>query len=81
MTHATMSTISAASLLGRLVDLDVLDDQVARIEAFGIRIGFGIFEQAQEKLGRFDWPTCARDTELFSCIESECQHSISSFLK
>lgn len=50
-THATMSTIGATALLGRLVDLYVLDDQIARVEAFGVRVGFGVFEQAQEKLG------------------------------
>lgn len=66
-TYATMGTIGATALLGRLVDLDVLDDQVARVEAFGVRVGLGVFEQTQEELSRFDGPTCARDTELLSC--------------
>lgn len=63
-----MGTIGATALLGRLVDLDVLDDQVARVEAFGVRVGLGVFQQAQEELGRLDRPTCARDTELLSCM-------------
>ena len=45
-THATMCTIGATALLGRLIDLDVLHDQVARVEAFRVRVGFGISEQA-----------------------------------
>ena len=31
-----MSTVGATALLGRLVHLDVLDDQVAGVEAFGV---------------------------------------------
>lgn len=33
-----MSTIGTTTLLGCLVDLDVLDDQVAGIEAFGVGV-------------------------------------------
>lgn len=33
-----MSTVGATALLGCLVDLDVLDDQVAGVEAFGVGV-------------------------------------------
>ena len=33
-----MSTVCTAALLGCLVDLDVLDDQVAGVEAFGVGV-------------------------------------------
>lgn len=33
-----MGTISTTTLLRRLIDLDVLDDQVARVEAFGVGV-------------------------------------------
>ena len=35
-TYTTMGTVGATALLGCLVHLDVLDDQVARVEAFGV---------------------------------------------
>ena len=63
-----MSTICPAALLGRLVDLDVLDDEVARIEALGVRVGFGVFQQREEVLGGLDGPAGARDAELFACL-------------
>ena len=31
-----MGTVGTAALFGRLVHLDVLDDQVAGVEAFGV---------------------------------------------
>ena len=37
-TYTTMSTVGTTALLGCLVDLDVLDDQVAGIEAFGVGV-------------------------------------------
>lgn len=54
-----MCTICPAALLGRLVDLDVLDDQVSCVEAFGVGICFCIFEEANEEFGRFNWPASA----------------------
>lgn len=66
-TYTTMSAISAPSLLGGLVHLDVLDDQVARIETLGIGVGFGVLEEAEEELGGFDGPAGFGDAELFAC--------------
>ena len=62
-----MGTICSATLLRRLVDLDVLDDQVASIESFGVGVRFGIFEKSEEVLGGFDRPASARNTKLLSC--------------
>lgn len=64
-----MSTIRTATLLGRLVDLDVLDDQVAGVEAFGVGVCFRVLEEAEEELGGFFGPAGFGDAELFSCTE------------
>ena len=43
----TMSTIRPSPLLRGLVDLNMLHNQVARVQALRIRIGLGILEQAE----------------------------------
>src|SRR5271170_465019 len=50
-----VSAVCSSTLLGCLVDLNVLDDQVGGVEAFGIGIRFGVLEEAEKKLGRLDW--------------------------
>ena len=65
--YTTMGTVCSSTLLGSLVDLDVLDDQVAGIQTLGISIGLSILEQTEEELGRLDRPSCTRDAELLSC--------------
>jgi len=37
-TYASMSTIGTTTLLRRLIDLDVFDDQVTGIEALGVGV-------------------------------------------
>jgi hypothetical protein len=64
--YTTVSTVCSSALLGGLVDLDVLDNQVASIEALGISVGFGVLEQSEEELGRLGGPSCTGDTELLS---------------
>lgn len=61
-----MGAVCAATLLGRLVDLDVLDDQVAGVEALGVRVGLGVLEETQEELGGLDGPAGASDTPLLA---------------
>ena len=61
-----MSTVCASPLLGRLVDLNVLDDQVLRVQALGIRVRLGVLEQAEQELGRLDGPASLADTELLA---------------
>ncbi len=55
-TYATVSAVCAPPLLWGLVDLDVLYDQVSGVETFGVGIGFGVFEEAEEEFGRLLWP-------------------------
>ena len=61
-----MSTICASPLLRRLVDLDVLDDEVVGIETLAIGIGLGILQQRLQELRRLDWPAGLRDAELLA---------------
>ena len=42
---AAVGAVRASPLLGRLVDLNVFDDQVARVQALGVGVGFGVFEE------------------------------------
>lgn len=62
-----MSTISATALLGRLIDLDVLYDQVSRVEALGVGVCFCVLKQAEEEFCGFLGPARAGDAELFAC--------------
>jgi hypothetical protein len=48
---ATVGTVCAAALLGCLVDLDVLDDEVGGVEALGVGVGFGVVEEIKNVLG------------------------------
>ena len=76
-----MSTVRTTALLGRLVDLDVLDDQVAGVQALGVGVGFGVLEQRQEMLGGLDRPAGAGYAELFACVDTDVsRHSISPAL-
>ncbi len=62
-----MSTVCTTSLLWRLVDLDVLDNQVAGVEAFGVCVCFCIFEEAEQEFGGLFGPAGFGDAELFAC--------------
>jgi len=63
-----MCTVGAAALLGRLVDLDVLDDQVAGVQALGVGVCLGVLEEREEECGGFLGPAGAGDAELFACV-------------
>ena len=65
-TYTTVSTIGPAALFWCLVDLDVLDDEVARVEALGVGVGFGVLEEREEVLGRLDGPAGPGDAKLFA---------------
>lgn len=67
-TYTTVGTVCAAALLWGLVDLNVLDDQVAGVETLGVGVGLSVLEQAQEELGGLDWPAGLGDTELLACV-------------
>jgi len=70
-----MCTVRAAALLGRLVDLDVLDDQVAGVQALGVGVGFGVLEEREEEGGGFLGPAGAGDAELFACVRGFVSYS------
>ena len=66
-TYATVGTVSAPALLGGLVDLDVLDDQVGGIEALGVGVGLSVLEETEKDLGGLDGPAGLGDTESLAC--------------
>lgn len=61
-----MRTVCPPPLLRRLVDLDVLDDQVAGVKTLGVRVGLGVLEKAEQELSGLDRPAGFADTELFA---------------
>ena len=69
-----MRTVCSTSLLGSLVDLDVLDNEVASVETLGIRVGLGILQEAKEKIGRLGGPAGTINTELLACRHQTYQN-------
>ena len=69
-----MSTVRPTPLLGRLVDLNVLDNQVAGVETLGVGVGLGVLEQAEQELSALDGPAGLADAELLACITTRYQH-------
>lgn len=61
-----MRTVCASPLLGGLVDLDVLDDQVAGVQTLGVGVGLGVLEQALEELCGLDGPAGLGDAKLLA---------------
>lgn len=74
VTNATVRTISASPLLGSLVDLDVLDDEVAGVKTLGVGVGLGVLEEIGEEFGGLDGPAGLGNTELFAC----CSHLLAN---
>jgi hypothetical protein len=68
-TYAAVSAVCPAALLGRLIDLDVLDNQVASVETLGIGVGLSVLKEAEEELGGLLGPPGAGDAELLACIQ------------
>lgn len=64
--YTTMGTVCSSTLLGGLVDLNVLDDQVSGVETLGVGVCLSVLKETEEKLGGLDWPSCAGDTELLA---------------
>jgi hypothetical protein len=62
----TVSTVCPSSLLGGLVDLDVLDNQGTGVETLGISVGLSVLEETEEELGGLDGPSSLGDTELLA---------------
>jgi hypothetical protein len=66
-TYTTVGTVSTSALLGGLVDLDVLDDEVGGVETLGVSVGLGVLEETEQELGGLGGPASAGDTELLAC--------------
>ena len=61
-----MSTVGTSAALGSLVDLDVLDNEVAGVEALGVGVGLGVLQKVEEELGGLNRPTGTGNTPLLS---------------
>lgn len=61
-----MGTVCSAALLGGLVDLDVLDDEVTGIETLGIGVCLSVLEKTEQELSRLYWPSSTGNTELLA---------------
>lgn len=61
-----MGTVCPSSLLGSLVDLDVLDDESASVEALSVGVGLSVLQETEQKLGGLDGPSSLGDTELLA---------------
>ena len=55
-TDAAVSTVSAATHNGGLLDLDVEDVQLVQVEVLGFSIGLGVLEEIQKEAARLLGP-------------------------
>ena len=68
ITYAAVSPVRPAPLLGRLVDLDVFDDQVRRVQTLCVGVGLGVLEQVDEEGAGLLRPAGLCDAELLACV-------------
>ena len=61
--YTSVGTVCSSSLFGGLVNLDVLDDQVAGIETFSVGVCLSVLEETEKELSGLDWPSGSGDTE------------------
>lgn len=73
-TYATVGTVSPASLLGSLVDLDVGDNEVGGVQSLHEGVRLSVAEETEKELGRLYRPAGTGDTELLSYKTKFCQH-------
>jgi len=73
----TMGTVCTSSLLWCLIDLDVLNDEVAGIETFGVGVRLGVLEETEKELSGLDRPASLGDTESLSLSGPASATSIS----
>jgi len=62
-THSAVGTIRSSPLFRSLVDLDVLDNEIAGIQTLCVCVRFGVLEETEKEFGRFDGPTTLGGTE------------------
>ena len=65
-TYTTVGTVSTSATLGSLVDLDVLDNEVAGVETLGVGVGLGVLEEVDQELSGLDGPAGLADTPLLA---------------
>ena len=70
-TYPAVSTVCTSPLFGSLIDLDVLDYEIAGIEALGIGIRFCILEETEEEISGFDGPATLCGAECFGCRKNK----------
>jgi hypothetical protein len=61
-----VSTVGTSAALGSLVDLDVLDNEVAGVKALGVGVGLGVLQKVKEELGGLNGPAGTGNTPLLS---------------
>lgn len=64
-----MGAVGAAALLGGLVDLNVLDNQVTGVETLSIGVGLGVLEETEKELGGLGGPAGTGNTPLLACCQ------------
>lgn len=74
----TVGTVCPSSLLGGLVDLDVLDNEGTGVEALGVGVGLSVLQETEQELGGLDGPSSAGDTELLALGSAASATGISS---
>jgi len=67
---SAVGSVCSSSLLGCLVDLDVLDQQVVGVETLSIGVGFSVLEETKEEFGGLDWMSGFRNAKGLACIPS-----------
>ena len=65
-TYTAVGSVCPPSLLGGLVDLDVLDDKASGVEALGVGVRLSVSEETEEKFGRLDGPPGEGDAECLA---------------
>lgn len=65
-TYTTVSAVRPSPLLGGLVDLDVLDNQVASVKTLSVSVGLSVLQKTEQELSRLDGPAGAGNTELLA---------------
>lgn len=61
----TVSTVRATAGLGSLLDHNVADNELFRVETLALSVGLGVLEKGKEELDRLDGPsTCGSQVTL-----------------
>ena len=68
VTYTTVGTVGSSALLGGLVDLDVLDDQVAGVKTLGVGVGLSVLEEREKELSALHGPAGLGDTESLAYV-------------